>query len=236
MNTTTATSATIEVATNDKEKELSIAIADLTGEVNKLVIANQDDYQRAAEFGRAIKQEVAAVKDFFKPLKDAAHKAHAAICEKEKNSLKPLESAEKLIKSSMSNYLEEQERKRKEAEESARKAAAAEMERKLNEAVALSEQGLNDEADAALEEAEIMNSVASAVTFDSDKPKADGVSTKVDYEIVSIDRSKVPVEVAGVEIRPVDSAAVMRLIRATKGKIKIEGIEYKEKIQMILRK
>lgn len=235
MNTT-ATSATIEVATSDKEKELSIAIADLTGEVNKLVITNQDDYQRAAEFGRAIKQEVAAVKEFFKPLKDAAHKAHAAICEKEKSALKPLESAEKLIKSSMSNYLEEEERKRREAEESARKAAAAEMERKLNEAVALSEQGRNDEADAVLEEAEIMNSVASTLAFDADKPKADGVSTKVDYEIVNIDASKVPVEVAGVEIRPVDTAAVMRLIRASKGKIKIEGIEYKEKIQMILRK
>ncbi len=236
MNATTATSATIEAAASDKEKELSIAIADLTGEVNKLVIANHDDYQRAAEFGRAIKQKVAVVKEFFKPLKDAAHKAHAAICEKEKSSLKPLESAEKLIKSSMSNYLEEQERKRREAEESARKAAEAAMERKLNEAVALSEQGKNDEADAALEEAEIMDSVTPTLTFDSNKPKADGVSTKVDYEIVSIDGSKVPTEAAGVEIRPVDTAAVMRLIRATKGKIKIEGIEYKEKIQMILRK
>lgn len=234
MNTT-ATLATIEVA-SDKEKELSIAIADLTGEVNNLVITNQDDYQRAAEFGRAIKQEVAAVKEFFKPLKDAAHKAHAAICEKEKNSLKPLERAEKLIKSSMSNYLEEQERVRKEAEERARKEAEAAMERKLNEAVALSEQGKVDEADAVLEEAEIMNSVASSLTYGDDKPKADGVSTKVDYEIVNIDASKVPIEVAGVEIRPVDTAAVMRLIRASKGKIKIKGIEYKEKIQMILRK
>lgn len=233
---TTATSATIEVATSDKEKELSIAIADLTGEVKKLVITNEYDYRRAAEFGRAIKQEVAAVKDFFKPLKDAAHKAHAAICEKEKNSLKPLERAEKLIKSSMSNYLEEQDRVRKEAEERARREAEAAMERKLNEAVALSEQGKVNEANAVLEEAEIMNSVASSLTYGDDKPKADGVSTKVDYEIVNIDTSKVPVEVAGVEIRPVDTAAVMRLIRASKGKIKIEGIDYKEKIQMILHK
>ena len=36
-------------------------------------------------------------------------------------------------------------------------------------------------------------------------------------------------------IRPVDEAAIMRLIRATKGGIKIPGVEYTEKAKMSFR-
>ena len=150
--------------------------------------------------------------------------------------LQPLSNAEKILKQTMSSYIAEQERIRREAEEAARRAAQAEADRKLQEAIALEAQGKSDAADAAVEEAEIMDQMSNVVSVAAEKPKAEGVSTKKDWEIESIDSSKVPVLVAGVEIRPVDRSAVMRLIRATKGQVHIPGVVYKEVAKVAFRK
>jgi hypothetical protein len=169
-------------------------------------------------------------------MKDAAHKAHAEICNKEKAMLQPLVNAEKILKQTMGDYVAEQERKRREAEEAARKAAKEEAERKIQEAIALEESGDQTAAEAAVEEAEIMDNVAASVSVASAKPKATGVSTKKDWEIVSIDSEKVPTTVMGIDIRPVNTAAVMRLIRMSKGQVSIPGIRFEEKVQMSFRK
>ena len=66
-------------------------------------------------------------------------------------------------------------------------------------------------------------------------PKAAGVSTSRAWKITNIDSSKVPVEIAGAIIRPVDEKAVMALIKATKGSIKIPGIEYEETVNISIR-
>ena len=42
-------------------------------------------------------------------------------------------------------------------------------------------------------------------------------------------------ELAGVLLRPVDEKAALRLIRATKGTIKIPGIEYEETYSVSIR-
>lgn len=65
-------------------------------------------------------------------------------------------------------------------------------------------------------------------------PKVSGVSTSTDWEIESIDASKVPTEVAGVIIRPVDEAAVKRLIRMSKGAVQIPGVVYKKTTKISL--
>lgn len=66
-------------------------------------------------------------------------------------------------------------------------------------------------------------------------PKVSGVSTSKDWEIVEIDPKAVPLAVAGIELRPVDQAAVMRLIRASKGQIEIPGITYRQVAKMSFR-
>lgn len=234
---TETTVAIVEVAeTSEQEKALSKAVTEIEFQAGAITIDTEEEYQSAANFGRMLKQRSADVKDFWKPMKDAAHKAHAEICAKEKQMLQPLANAEKILKQTMSTYVAEQERKRREAEEAARKAAQLEADKKLQEAINLSDNGKAEEAEAAMEEAEIMDEAAATVSIAASKPKASGVTAKVDWEIVSIDSSKVPVEVAGMEIRPVDTAAVMRLIRASKGKVQIDGIVYQEKVQMSFRK
>ena len=145
-------------------------------------------------------------------------------------------NAEKILKQTMGAYISEQERIRREAEEAARRAAQAEVERRLQEAIALEAQGKTSAADAAVEEAEIMDEMSNVVSVAAEKPKAEGVTTKKDWEIESIDSSKVPVLVAGVELRPVDTSAVMRLIRSTKGQVHIPGVVYKEVAKVAFRK
>ena len=196
------------------------------------LVTNDEEYQSAAEFGRAIKAKANEITAFFKPMKDAAHKAHKEVCEREKKMLGPLAKAEKLVKQAMGAYVTEQERKRKEAEEAARRAAAAEAERKLADAISLEEQGREDEAAAAIEEAEVIDTVGSSLTISAAPPKVKGVTAKRDYEIVGVDGAKVPINFAGIELRPVDTAAVMRLIRASKGSIQIPGITYRETTNM----
>lgn len=226
----------VAFAQQEQELALNEQVSEIEFQAGAITIDTDDDYQSAATFGRMLKQRTNDVMEFWKPMKEAAHKAHAEICNKEKAMLQPLANAEKILKQTMGAYVAEQERKRREAEEAARKAAREEAERKLAEAIELEKRGDTAEAEAAIEEAEIMDNAASTISVAAKKPKANGVTTKKDWEIVSIESDKVPTTFMGIEIRPVDTAAVMRLIRMSKGQVSIPGIQYKETVQMLFRK
>lgn len=232
--TTVAVVETVDVT--EQEKSLSKQVTEIEFQAGAITIDSEEDYQNAATFGRLLKQRTAEVKEFWKPMKDAAHKAHAEICSKEKAMLQPLSNAEKILKRTMGTYVAEQERKRREAEEAARRAAQAEVDRKIQEAVDLDAAGDADGAELAMMEAEVMDDMSGSVSVAGTKPKAQGVSTSKDWEITGIDASEVPMNFAGVEIRPVDTAAVMRLIRASKGSIQIPGVTYKEVAKIAFRK
>ncbi len=218
------------------EQQLSQQVTDIEFQAESFIIETEADYTAAGEFGRLLKQKTAEVTVFFKPMKDSAHQAHKAICDREKAMLTPLKNAEKVIKKTMSDYLMEQERKRREAEEAIRRAAEAEMQRKLSEAAKLESSGDQEKAEAAFEDAVVMDEAASYSIAASSKPKVSGVGTSKDWEIISIDADAVPVNFSGMELRPVDQAAVMRLIRASKGRIEIPGITYREVAKMSFRR
>ncbi len=218
------------------EEQLNREITDIEFQAEALTIESDDDYAFAGEFGKLLKQKAAQVTTFFKPMKDSAYQAHKAICDREKTMLTPLRNAEKTVKRTMGDYLMEQERKRKAEEEAARKAAAAERERKLSEATELESAGDVAGAEAAMAEAMVMDDAAAYSVSASANPKVSGVSTSKDWEITEINPNMVPVALAGVEIRPVDQAAVMRLIRASKGTIEIPGISYKQVAKMSFRR
>ena len=65
-------------------------------------------------------------------------------------------------------------------------------------------------------------------TIESEAAKADGVSTSTAWEIESIDSSLVPIEIGGIELRPVSEKAIKEAIRVSKGKVVIPGVKYKE--------
>lgn len=80
-----------------------------------------------------------------------------------------------------------------------------------------------------------MEGVSISGSIQAQTPKAAGVSQSKTWEIVSIDSSKVPVSFEGVEIRPVDVKAVMRLIKESKGTIQIPGVQYRDSVSISVR-
>lgn len=96
--------------------------------------------------------------------------------------------------------------------------------------------GQLDAAADALAEADVVDSASRSVVVEAEKIKADGASAGIDWEITAVDDAKVPVDFSGVCIRPVDTKAILKLIRATKGQIKIPGIVYKAVPKISLRK
>lgn len=218
------------------EAELSKAVTEIEFQAESIVITTDDDYRSAGEFGRLLKKKSAEVAEFFAPMKKAAHDAHKQVCDREKQMLTPLVNAEKIVKKAMSAWAFEQERKRKEEEERLRKLAEEEANRLLQQAIEADASGNTEEAASAMMNAEVIESAGKSIVIDASKPKVDGVSTSTDWEIESIDASLVPISISGMEIRPVDVGAVKRLIKASKGKIEIPGVKYKEVVRMSFKK
>ena len=210
------------------EEVMTQEVTSIEGYADSLMIITDVDYQKAGEFGRTLKQKMAEVTDFFKPMKESANKAHKDICSREKAMLAPLKNAEQILKSTMGEYAQRVEEERRKKEAAIREAARRESERKLQEAVELEKAGKKEEAADAFTEAEVMDEARSYSVPPVDKPKTAGVSASKDWEIECIDPRQVPISVNGTEVRPVDKAALMRVIRESKGKITIPGVKFKE--------
>lgn len=229
--------ATVEVPTEEiKEKVIQQEVGLVEIRAKEMAISTDAEYEVAADFGRQIKEKAKIITDFFKPMKESAHRAHKAVCDREKTMLNPLWNAEKMLKKSMIAYLQEKEHKRIELEYKLQREAEAERDKILNEAVLLEVDGKTEEAEAVLMDAQLTESVSNQVVVVMDIPKMKGVSSEKDWEIEEIDEEVVPVNFGGVEIRPVDEKVVMRLIRASKGNIQVPGIKYKEIMKMSIRR
>lgn len=217
------------------EQELGSEATAIVQVANSTVIASQQDYEKAAGILKDVKRIQKQVKEYWEPLRVSAKKAYDGVLEKKKQMTEPLDKAERILKGLMSTYTIEQEKKRKAREEAMRRAAQMEADRMMEEAIAAEAAGDTAGAAAAMEEAEVMDEVAATGKVTTSAPKAAGVSTSKAWKIVSIDPDKVPVKVGAVEIRPVDQAAVMRLIREAKGDIEIPGIKFEESVQISVR-
>lgn len=222
-----------QVVIDQQERQQTTENKVLASRAAALVISNDDQYREAGEFGKEIKRRQKMVSELFAPIKQAANKAHKAACDREKEMLLPLNQAETAIKRAMGAYAMEQERKRREAEEAARRRAEEEARRLLEEAQKQEEQGNKEASAMALEEAVVM--AETPVVAAAPAPAAKGVTQKKAWDIVVENPQAVPVEVMGVVIRPVDEAAIKKLVCASKGAIRIPGIKVIEKMQTILR-
>ena len=128
----------------------------------------------------------------------------------------------------MSTYLNDQEKKRKAQEEALRKLAHEEVTKKLDEAVELQKQGDISAAEYAMVEAEVYDDASVSAVVSKNVKNVKGVSTRKDWRIKSIDPSKVPIDIAGIVLRPVDEKAILKLVKSSKGTVVIPGVEYEE--------
>ena len=230
--------AVIDMApsTYNGEDELTRSVSAVEAKANAVVVSNDIEYQEAAEFGRMLKQKSSEVTEFFKPLKYAAHKTHNQICDREKAMLKPIAAAEKAIKAAMGRYVTDKLIEQQRLEQQLRQQAQAESDRLLAEAAALESNGDTRQANVMFTNAQMADAAARNISLERNAPKAGGVSTTTDWQIISIDAAQVPVDINGCVIRPVDESAVMRLIRASKGKVNIPGIKYQAIAKVAIRK
>lgn len=216
---------------NDLGKEASL----IERRVSAMEVTSDFGYTAAGELLKQVKTMEKRIKEYWEPLRVSAKRAYDDVIAKKKEMLDPIEGAEKILKRKMGDYSIEQERKARELEEQRRREAQAEIEKKLNEAAAMESAGDVAGADFAMAEAEVYDQYASSVSVQPVKPRVDGVSTSKTWRIKSIDASKVPVTFGGIELRPVDTAAVLRLVKASKGQISIPGVEIVEDVVMSVR-
>lgn len=235
MNEAIATAGSNALVLDTAEEALSREVSTVEAEALRMVVANDEDFAAAGEATKSVKKMQKKVTEYWEPLRVSAKKTYDDVLARKKEMISPLESAEKILKGKMAAYADEQARKRREREEAMRRLAQAEVDRKLAEAAEAEAAGDAVGMEYAMAEAEVMDDVAKSGKIGAVAPKAAGVSTSKAWKITSIDISQVPTEIAGAIIRPVDEKAVMALIKATKGSIKIPGIVYEETVNISVR-
>lgn len=211
---------------------------------NAMIVTDAGSYEDAGGARREIKAMLKKISDYWEPKKSAAFALHKSLVAAEKDMTKPLDDADKVISDRMMSYWKEQERVRREAEaernrlEAEQRRLEAEASMKAAEAARLVEEaGRKDELDdedveilrMAQNEATLAEAVADNAPVYVDiprAPKALGVSVRKLWRAQIIDSSMVPVEIAGIVIRPIDMAALNKLAVASQGKFNCPGVAF----------
>ncbi len=94
-------------------------------EAKVFIIEDEMSYALADAMGKICKDEIKLRENYFKPLKDQAHKLHKSLVAAEKESLKPYEDAKTLLVAATLKYEDEQEKIRLAAEKKLRDEATA---------------------------------------------------------------------------------------------------------------
>lgn len=215
---------TIPTATEPAiETEQKTSALKIYEQAQLLNINNPTDYDGAAAFTKQVKSLSNRIKDYWEPLKKSARASWQSLVDREKELLTPLDKAEAEVKAKMAAYQRKVQEEERAARLLAEKLAREEAERLLQQAAEAAEKGNQMESEILLAQAETVESIQPAVQIQ--RPTATGISTRTMYKARIINEKQVPVEVAGVVIRPVDLSAINKLAQASKGKLQIPGIE-----------
>jgi len=188
-----------------------------------LTINNPTDYEGAAEFTKQVKTLNKRIKDYWEPLKKSARASWQTLVDREKELLTPLDKAEAEVKGKMAAYQRKVQEEKRAARMLAERLKKEEADRLLAEATKAADEGRDMESEILFSQAEIIETSKPAVQIQA--PTVTGVSTRTMYKARIVNEHLVPVEVAGVTIRPVDISAINKLAQASKGKLQIPGIE-----------
>jgi hypothetical protein len=197
-----------------------------------LVVRSVEDRGLAAEYGRAIVTLDKEVEAFFKPMKEAAAKAHKEICTKENSVRKPLEEAKRYLSGQIGNFDQEAERERRAEEariqEQLRLEAEADAKRRADEqaiadAIELEAQGDKTGAEAVLNNPVPLPVHVPAVVLPTQVPKAEGVSSRGTWKFRITNAALLPAEY----VIP-NEKAIAQVVRALKDKASIPGVEVYE--------
>ncbi len=210
---------------NDIEvKEIERELIAIKTQAMSLQVVDNQTYLQAGEYLKAFKGLERKIKDYFKPLKDASHKAWRNICDRENEEIEKLKPTISYLNSQMVTYNQEQERlRREEAERLRREAEKLAEERKLQAAIEAENAGYKEEAEAILDEPVFIPPPIVAKEI----PKIAGQAVVKTWKWRLIDINLVPRQYL-----KVDEVAVNGIARSLKEKAQIPGIEFYPEMSM----
>ncbi len=191
-----------------------------------LRILNAESYQAACEFLKGIKALRTEIADTFEPHIKRAHEAHKALLKEKADAETPLAEAERITKSALVVYDQEQERIRR-AEQARIQAEVRrqEEERRLAEAVALEAAGEQAEAEALIAAPVDVPTIAVAPTT----PKVSGITYRETWGAKVTDLGKLVAYVAQqpqfANLLSANMTALNAQARSLKGQMQIPGVE-----------
>jgi flagellar biosynthesis GTPase FlhF len=217
-----------------KCQALESETSSLTRWATGLVIKTDQDYEETGARLTVVKRIRKLIDDTFDPAIAAAYNAHKAACRLKNKFASPVDQAERVVKTKLSEYYDARERERKLAEQKAAEAARKAEEQRRAE---LEEQARRWEQKGNLEKAEERRAAAAAVHVETQivtlpPPKAKGVSMRRRWVVASVDKSRLVKAAASDEnllaYLAVDETALARVANATSGAIKIAGVTFRE--------
>jgi hypothetical protein len=226
-------------ASSDKTADdLAAAAREWAARANALTISDVASHEIAQRALLSIAQTRERIVATWKPMKDAAFKAHRAVCDKEKELLAPLEAADKQLRTRIGAYTYQQlllaqaedERKRKIAEAEARERAQRETEEQaLAAAEELAQMGDLEGAEAVLEAPPPVMPRYDQMPAPTkiEVASVDGVSGSIDYEITITDMNAIPREYCVFD-KDKTITNLRRIVRQAGGRVQIAGVAIRE--------
>lgn len=203
-----------EVALREQAKEALVLSS-------SFVVKDANDYETAMEFQKTLKGRKKEIEAHFKPMVEAANKAHKAVTKKKNEYLEPIKEAMNNIALVCGDYLEVV-RKAEEVEAAKRREEAAEEARKAVEEHAAKVEAEDPGKAVALREVaeEAAQDAAAAVEVEETvAPKVSGQVVRKNWKFEIVDASKIPDEY----MIP-DEKAIGAMVRAKDGEIEIPGV------------
>ncbi len=213
-------------ATNIPEAEsLEQETSALAVQAEALKITDAASFERAGLFLRGVKAMRERVANTFDPIQTKAHAAWKEVLRQRKTIEEPMERAERIVKGSISTYTLEQERRaRVEAARAAAAAKKADEERRLAEAASLEAAGEPEAAAAVLDEPAPPPPPPPAPVA-----RVSGITTRTVWKARVTDKAALIRAVADGKapssLLEVDEASLGALARASKGELRIPGVE-----------
>ncbi len=198
-------------------KEMEHEITTVGEQALALKVIDAKTYSEAGEIMVLHKNLEKKIKTYFKPLKEAAHKAWKTICNRENEEVAKLLPTIYYLNKELTTWNIEQEKLRRAEEDKLRREAEKKAEEeKLAAALEAEKAGAKEEAE------EILNEpvyVAPPIV-EKTVPKVSGQTMTTTWRWRLQDINKVPRQY----LKP-DEIALNAVVRALKGNAKIEGIE-----------
>lgn len=193
-----------------------------------LVLHSNEDRAGAIETLRQVKEQRAAVVEFFREMKTRAHAAWKAITEKESGYLKVLDTVERTVKGVVLSYDQEQEairlKEERRLQAEADKQAEAERARLLKEAARIRNPERKEEKRA---EAEAVT--AAVVTVAPTLEHQEGETTRLTWKARVVNAGLVPRKFMVVDQKALDAHA-----REWKNEIHVPGVEFYTEVSLAI--